>query len=100
MAIFRMGLLGAGRMGRTHLRALAHSEILRIVAGKNHAFWTNPLQRTIKRGDTSFESGHVEINLIVVLAEGPLERTEALALSNQTIFDRGDTAAEVGHDDL
>jgi myo-inositol 2-dehydrogenase/D-chiro-inositol 1-dehydrogenase len=27
-----MGLLGAGRMGRTHLRALAHSEILRIVA--------------------------------------------------------------------
>jgi myo-inositol 2-dehydrogenase / D-chiro-inositol 1-dehydrogenase len=32
MAIFRMGLLGAGRMGRTHLRALAHSEILRIVA--------------------------------------------------------------------
>jgi myo-inositol 2-dehydrogenase / D-chiro-inositol 1-dehydrogenase len=32
MAIFHMGLLGAGRMGRTHLRALAHSEILRIVA--------------------------------------------------------------------
>jgi len=32
MAIFRMGLLGAGRMGRTHLRALAHSESLRIVA--------------------------------------------------------------------
>jgi myo-inositol 2-dehydrogenase / D-chiro-inositol 1-dehydrogenase len=32
MAIFRMGLLGAGRMGRTHLRALAHSDVVRIVA--------------------------------------------------------------------
>jgi myo-inositol 2-dehydrogenase / D-chiro-inositol 1-dehydrogenase len=32
MAIFRLGLIGAGRMGRTHLRALAGSEILRVVA--------------------------------------------------------------------
>ena len=32
MAVFRMGLLGAGRMGRTHLRALAGSDILRVVA--------------------------------------------------------------------
>src|SRR5438552_16626964 len=32
MAIFRMGLLGAGRMGRTHLRALGGSDILRVVA--------------------------------------------------------------------
>src|SRR5262245_17731987 len=32
MALFRMGLVGAGRMGRTHLRALAGSDILRIVA--------------------------------------------------------------------
>jgi myo-inositol 2-dehydrogenase/D-chiro-inositol 1-dehydrogenase len=32
MAIFRMGLLGAGRMGRTHLRALAGSDILRVAA--------------------------------------------------------------------
>ena len=32
MAIFRMGLVGAGRMGRTHLRALAGSDHLRVVA--------------------------------------------------------------------
>jgi myo-inositol 2-dehydrogenase / D-chiro-inositol 1-dehydrogenase len=32
MAIFRMGLVGAGRMGRTHLRALAGSDRLRVVA--------------------------------------------------------------------
>jgi myo-inositol 2-dehydrogenase / D-chiro-inositol 1-dehydrogenase len=32
MAIFRMGLVGAGRMGRTHLRALAGSGLLRVVA--------------------------------------------------------------------
>jgi myo-inositol 2-dehydrogenase/D-chiro-inositol 1-dehydrogenase len=32
MAIFRMGLVGAGRMGRVHLRALAGSDILRVVA--------------------------------------------------------------------
>jgi myo-inositol 2-dehydrogenase / D-chiro-inositol 1-dehydrogenase len=32
MAIFRMGLVGAGRMGRTHLRALAGSDVLRVVA--------------------------------------------------------------------
>jgi myo-inositol 2-dehydrogenase/D-chiro-inositol 1-dehydrogenase len=32
MAIFRMGLVGAGRMGRTHLRALTGSGLLRVVA--------------------------------------------------------------------
>jgi myo-inositol 2-dehydrogenase / D-chiro-inositol 1-dehydrogenase len=32
MALFRMGLLGAGRMGRTHLHALTGSDILRVVA--------------------------------------------------------------------
>src|SRR5258706_3592837 len=32
MAIFRMGLVGAGRMGRVHLRALAGNDILRVVA--------------------------------------------------------------------
>ena len=32
MARFRLGLLGAGRMGRTHLRALAGSDMLKVVA--------------------------------------------------------------------
>src|SRR5580658_8103144 len=32
MAVFKLGLVGAGRMGRTHLRALAGSEHVRIVA--------------------------------------------------------------------
>jgi len=32
MAIFHMGLVGAGRMGRTHMRALADSDVLRVVA--------------------------------------------------------------------
>src|SRR3954451_16564160 len=32
MPIFRMGLVGAGRMGKTHLRALAGSDVLRVVA--------------------------------------------------------------------
>jgi len=32
MAKFRMGLVGAGRMGRTHLRALQESNLLRVVA--------------------------------------------------------------------
>jgi Oxidoreductase family, NAD-binding Rossmann fold/Oxidoreductase family, C-terminal alpha/beta domain len=32
MAIFRLGLVGAGRMGRTHLGALGGSERLRVVA--------------------------------------------------------------------
>ena len=31
-AIFRLGLIGAGRMGRTHMRALAASENVRVVA--------------------------------------------------------------------
>jgi len=30
--LFRLGLVGAGRMGRTHLRALADSAVLRVVA--------------------------------------------------------------------
>ncbi len=32
MTAFRLGLIGAGRMGRTHLRALADSETVRVVA--------------------------------------------------------------------
>jgi myo-inositol 2-dehydrogenase / D-chiro-inositol 1-dehydrogenase len=32
MAYFRLGLVGAGRMGRTHLRALAESESVRVTA--------------------------------------------------------------------
>jgi len=32
MAVFRLGLVGAGRMGRTHLRALAGNPALRVVA--------------------------------------------------------------------
>ena len=32
MAIFKLGLIGAGRMGRTHLRALTGSEAVAIVA--------------------------------------------------------------------
>ena len=32
MAVFRLGLIGGGRMGRTHLRALSSSEHVRIVA--------------------------------------------------------------------
>src|SRR5208337_4707616 len=32
MAMFRLGLVGAGRMGRTHVRALAGSETVAIVA--------------------------------------------------------------------
>jgi len=31
-AVFRLGLVGAGRMGQTHLRALASSETVRVVA--------------------------------------------------------------------
>ena len=32
MAVFKLGLVGAGRMGQTHLRALAASERVRVVA--------------------------------------------------------------------
>ena len=32
MAPFRLGLVGAGRMGRTHLRALAVSERVAVTA--------------------------------------------------------------------
>ena len=32
MAVFRLGLVGAGRMGRTHLRALSGSDGIKIVA--------------------------------------------------------------------
>jgi myo-inositol 2-dehydrogenase / D-chiro-inositol 1-dehydrogenase len=32
MTMFRLGLIGAGRMGRTHLRALSGSEAVRVVA--------------------------------------------------------------------
>ena len=37
MAVFKLGLVGAGRMGRTHLRALAGSERVRIVAAADSA---------------------------------------------------------------
>ena len=37
MAVFKLGLIGAGRMGRTHLRAMASSETVRIVAAADSA---------------------------------------------------------------
>jgi myo-inositol 2-dehydrogenase/D-chiro-inositol 1-dehydrogenase len=37
MAVFRLGLIGAGRMGRTHLRALSDSDSVRIVAAAEPA---------------------------------------------------------------
>ena len=37
MAIFKLGLVGAGRMGMTHLRAVAASEHVRIVAAAEPA---------------------------------------------------------------
>ncbi len=37
MAVFKLGLVGAGRMGRTHLRALAGSDQVRIVAAADSA---------------------------------------------------------------
>jgi myo-inositol 2-dehydrogenase/D-chiro-inositol 1-dehydrogenase len=47
MAAFRLGLIGAGRMGRAHLRALADSETVQVVAV------TEPLEqaRTAVRRD-------------------------------------------------
>ena len=30
--MFRLGLVGAGRMGRVHLRALSSSDVVRVVA--------------------------------------------------------------------
>jgi myo-inositol 2-dehydrogenase / D-chiro-inositol 1-dehydrogenase len=38
MAVFRLGLIGAGRMGQTHLRALAVSETVRITAATDPSF--------------------------------------------------------------
>ena len=32
MAIFKLGLAGAGRMGRNHMRAVAGSDVVRIAA--------------------------------------------------------------------
>jgi myo-inositol 2-dehydrogenase/D-chiro-inositol 1-dehydrogenase len=37
MAIFKLGLIGAGRMGRTHLRALAGSETVAVAAATEPA---------------------------------------------------------------
>jgi myo-inositol 2-dehydrogenase/D-chiro-inositol 1-dehydrogenase len=55
MALFRMGLLGAGRMGRTHLRALAGSDILRVVAV------ADPLESARAAVETPGVSVHVDL---------------------------------------
>jgi myo-inositol 2-dehydrogenase / D-chiro-inositol 1-dehydrogenase len=43
MAVFRLGLVGAGRMGRTHLQALSDSDGVRVVAAAEPA----PLARDV-----------------------------------------------------
>jgi len=65
MSVFRLGLIGAGRMGRTHLRALADSDDVRIVAAAEPA----PLTR-----DALAQSGltmHAEVD--AMLAAGGLD---------------------------
>jgi len=59
MAVFRLGLVGAGRMGRTHLRALSDSDGVRIVAAAEPA----PLTR-----DALAQSGltmHAEVDAML-----------------------------------
>src|SRR5262245_16222036 len=53
-----------------------------------------------KRGDAALKSGHVEIDHVVVVAEGLFERTEAVSFGKQPILDCGNASAEVGHDDF
>jgi myo-inositol 2-dehydrogenase / D-chiro-inositol 1-dehydrogenase len=59
MAVFKLGLAGAGRMGRTHLRALSDSDAVRIVAAAEPA----PLTR-----DALAQSGlamHAEVDAML-----------------------------------
>jgi myo-inositol 2-dehydrogenase/D-chiro-inositol 1-dehydrogenase len=65
MAIFRMGLLGAGRMGRTHLRALAGSDSLRVVAV------ADPLESA--RAAVEVPGVSVHANLTAMLRAGSLD---------------------------
>src|SRR5258705_10734090 len=75
-------------------------EILRIITGEDQAFRPNPLKPAIERDDSAFETCHIEIDTIVIVGEWFLQRAETLAFADQSIFDRGDTPAEMRINDL
>jgi len=75
-------------------------QILRIIAGKDQAFRPNPLKRAIERDNAALEACHIEIDAIVIVGEWFLQRAETVTLTNQSIFDGGDAAAEMSDNDL
>ncbi len=58
------------------------------------------MKRAIERDNSAFETCHIEIDTIVIVGEWFLQRAETVAFADQSIFDRGDTAAEMSNNDL
>jgi myo-inositol 2-dehydrogenase / D-chiro-inositol 1-dehydrogenase len=65
MAIFRLGLVGAGRMGQNHLKALAGSEVVRVTA------IAEPVEATRSALQSSATALHPDVDSM--LAAGDLD---------------------------
>ena len=85
MAIFHMGLVGAGRMGRTHMRALADSDVLRVVAV------ADPLERA--RAAVEAPGIAVHADLAGMLGAGGLDGVLIASSSDMHLAGIGELAA-------
>ena len=120
MAKFRFGLLGAGRMGRNHLRAITASEHVTVSAiaepsAKARAAVESADAKTHPSLDAMLDSGGIEAVLVCVpsdlhlatvrtlmdarmptLCEKPVGVTAAQALDASSIADRAGVPFQVG----
>jgi myo-inositol 2-dehydrogenase/D-chiro-inositol 1-dehydrogenase len=102
MAIFKLGLIGAGRMGRTHLRALADSETITITAITEPALATrNDLEKsgitTHETLDAMLDAGNLDGVLIAAPSDNHLALVHQVAAAGLPILCEkpcGTTAAQ------
>src|SRR5947199_10877586 len=82
----------------THRRVVV-VEVLRVVGRKYHSLGTNTLYCTAQRDGAAFESGHVEVKPIEVIAER-FRQFEAVRRTRDALFIAGQPAAEMSEDEL
>src|SRR5205823_13700206 len=81
----------------THRRVVV--EVLRVVGRKHHSLGTNTLYCTAQRDGAAFESGHVEVKPIEVIAKR-FRQFEAVRRPRDSLFVAGQPAAEMSEDKL
>jgi myo-inositol 2-dehydrogenase/D-chiro-inositol 1-dehydrogenase len=91
MAVFRLGLIGAGRMGQNHLRALAGSDVVQVTAIAEPAEATRaalPKSRAVLHADVDsmLEAGGLDGVLVCAPSDMHLETVRRLVAARLPVL--------------